>query len=94
MSKQTYKNVLVPSTFTSIRELMSGDSPPLGEVTVEIQNTTSNGLVYFSFGTPVNTTGSPLPPFWVREETEDLSNIYIRSSKGNVFVGIVIVGVV
>ena len=96
MAKQSYPDIKVPAgTKTTLAQLFAdaGLTAPTGEVSVEIQNITDNGVVYLTFGNQTgldSILGSPIPAFWTREELEDFNNIFVRTASDNVFIGVMV----
>lgn len=96
MARQTYKQLKVsPGARISLAQLFSNNAinPPAGEVSFEIQNITRDYEVYVSFGDQTNLpalSGSRIPRYWAREQTEDMELTFLEASGGDCWVSVTV----
>lgn len=98
MANQSYKKLnLTKGIKTSLAQLFvdNGLSVPPGEVSFELQNANTQGLIYVSFGDQSGLSdydGSPLPAFWAREEVEALTSVFVQTGVHNCAISVTVSG--
>ncbi|MBB1307280.1 hypothetical protein [Pseudoalteromonas sp. SR43-5] len=87
MAKQSYKKLKITAVKTSLAQLFldNGLTVPAGDVTFELQNANTQGLIYVSFGDQSALSdfeGNPIPAYWKTDEVESFANVFIQSGAG------------